>query len=61
MLDMSMAAAHRGSKLTGQLLTFARKQVLQPEVLNPNEVIAGLETFIARATGGHIEVATELI
>jgi signal transduction histidine kinase len=60
MLDMSMAAAHRGSELTGQLLTFARKQVLQPEVLNPNEVIANLGTFVARATGAHIEVSTEL-
>jgi signal transduction histidine kinase len=59
-LDMSMAAAHRGSEVTGQLLTFARKQVLQPEVLNPNTVIASLETFIASATGGHIEVAMEL-
>jgi signal transduction histidine kinase/CheY-like chemotaxis protein len=60
MLDMSMAAAHRGSELTGQLLTFARKQVLQPEVLNPNEVVANLETFVRRAAGERIEVFTEL-
>jgi signal transduction histidine kinase len=60
MLDMSMAAARRGSELTGQLLTFARKQVLQPEVLNLNEVIANLETFLARATGERIRVVMEL-
>jgi signal transduction histidine kinase len=60
MLDMSMTAAHRGSELTGQLLTFARKQVLQPEVLNPNEVIANLQPFIARASGERIEMATKL-
>ena len=60
MLDMSMAAAHRGSKLTGQLLTFARKQVLQPEVLNPNEVIANIEQFMTRATTEQIEVVSEL-
>ena len=60
MLNMSMTAAHRGSNLTGQLLTFARKQVLQPEVLNLNEVISTLETFIARTTGDQIEIVTEL-
>jgi signal transduction histidine kinase len=60
MVDMSMAAARRGSELTGQLLTFARKQVMQPEVLNPNEVIANLETFVRRAAGERIEVVTEL-
>jgi signal transduction histidine kinase len=60
LVDMSMGAARRGSELTGQLLTFARKQVMQPEVLNPNEVIANLETFIRRAAGERIEVITQL-
>ena len=43
LLDMSMQAAQRGAQLTQQLLTFARKQVLRPEVLNANEIIANLE------------------
>jgi signal transduction histidine kinase/CheY-like chemotaxis protein len=60
MLDMSMKAARRGEKLTGQLLTFARKQILQPEVLNPNEVIVNLEAFISGGTGEQIEVVSEL-
>jgi signal transduction histidine kinase len=60
LLDMSMTAAHRGAALTGQLLTFARKQVLQPEIMNPNEVIAGLETFMARSTGEKIVIVTAL-
>jgi signal transduction histidine kinase/CheY-like chemotaxis protein len=60
LLDMSLAAAHRGAGLTGQLLTFARKQVLRPEVLNPNEVIAGLETFIASSTGERVQLVTDL-
>jgi signal transduction histidine kinase/CheY-like chemotaxis protein len=60
MIDMSMAAARRGSELTGQLLTFARRQVLQPEVVNANEVIASLETFTARAATERIEVASDL-
>jgi signal transduction histidine kinase len=60
MIEMSMAAARRGSELTGQLLTFARKQVLQPEVVNSNEVIAGLEAFVTRAATERIVVVSEL-
>jgi signal transduction histidine kinase len=58
-LDMSMQAARRGAKVTGQLLTFARKQILQPEMLRPNEVIANLEALFSGATGETIEVVTE--
>ncbi len=57
---MSMKAAQRGAQLTQQLLTFARKQVLRPEVVNPNEVIANLEGFVSPATGEHVEVVTQL-
>jgi signal transduction histidine kinase len=60
MLEMSMTSAHRGAELAGQLRTFARKQVLQPEVLNPNEVIENLQTFMARTSGEMIELVTEL-
>ncbi|MGA8908681.1 MAG: ATP-binding protein, partial [Acidobacteriaceae bacterium] len=60
LLDMSMKAALRGAQLTQQLLTFARKQVLRPEVLNPNEVIASLQVFVSPAAGAEVEVATQL-
>lgn len=59
-LEMAMLAARRGEKLTSQLLTFARRQVLRPEVLNPNEAVASLESFIARTTGETIRITTEL-
>jgi signal transduction histidine kinase len=60
LLDMAMKAAQRGEQLTQQLLTFARKQVLWPEVVNPNEVIANLELLISPATGEKVEVVTQL-
>jgi signal transduction histidine kinase len=60
LLDMSMQAAQRGAQLTQQLLTFARKQVLRPEVLNSNEIIANLEAFVSPATGERVDVVTHL-
>jgi signal transduction histidine kinase/CheY-like chemotaxis protein len=60
LLNSSMKAAQRGAQLTQQLLTFARKQVLRPEVLNPNEVIASLATFMSPATGAQVEVVANL-
>ena len=60
MVDMSMRAARRGAKLTDQLLTFARKQILQPTVLNPNEVITDLQAFLASAVDETVEVIIDL-
>jgi signal transduction histidine kinase/CheY-like chemotaxis protein len=60
LLNSSMKAARRGAQLTQQLLTFARKQVLRPEVLNPNEVIANLAAFMSPATGAQVEMVTTL-
>jgi signal transduction histidine kinase/CheY-like chemotaxis protein len=60
LVGLAMQAAQRGAQLTQQLLTFARKQVLRPEVLNPNEVIANLETFVSPATGEQVDVVTQL-
>jgi signal transduction histidine kinase/CheY-like chemotaxis protein len=60
LLEASLKAALRGERMTQQLLTFARRQVLRPEIVNPNEVIANLESFIARAAGENVHVITKL-
>jgi two-component system cell cycle sensor histidine kinase/response regulator CckA len=44
-------AAERASSLTRQLLAFSRQQMIQPRVLNLNEVIHSLTTMLSRMIG----------
>jgi len=60
LLNAAFKASRHGEEITQQLLTFARKQVLRPEVVNPNELITNLETFFARATGERVTVVMRL-
>jgi CheY-like chemotaxis protein len=55
-----LKAATRASTLTRQLLTFSRKQVLRPELVGMNEVVANLEPMLRRLLHEDIEVRTEL-
>src|SRR3954471_6426898 len=49
-------AAERAAALTRQLLAFSRKQMIQPRVLNLNDVIVSLHTLLARLVGEDITV-----
>jgi signal transduction histidine kinase/ActR/RegA family two-component response regulator len=51
-------AASRAAALTRQLLAFSRKQVLQPTVLDLNEVVAGIAMLLRRVIGEDIELST---
>jgi signal transduction histidine kinase/ActR/RegA family two-component response regulator len=53
-------AANRAAALTRQLLAFSRKQVLKPEVVKVNDVLAGLQGMLSRLIGEDIKVDTEL-
>jgi two-component system, cell cycle sensor histidine kinase and response regulator CckA len=51
-------SAERASALTRQLLAFSRKQILQPTLLRPDELVGGLDELLRRLIGTHIEILT---
>jgi signal transduction histidine kinase/ActR/RegA family two-component response regulator len=50
-LDQISKAAGRAADLTRQLLAFSRQQMLQPRVLDPNQIVAGIEEMLGRTVG----------
>ena len=54
------AAAERATILTRQLLAFSRRQVLQPRVLDLNEVVEGITPMLMRLIGEDIDLVTSL-
>jgi PAS domain S-box-containing protein len=53
-------AAERATDLTHQLLAFARQEVIQPRVLNLNDVVSEVEELLRRAAGADLELVTSL-
>jgi len=53
-------AGQRAAALTGQLLAFSRKQVLQPQVLDLNSVVADLGKMLHRLIGEDVELVMRL-
>ena len=54
------AAADRAAGLTRQLLAFSRQQVMQPRVMDINDVIGGLEKMLHRLIGEDVELEITL-
>jgi PAS domain S-box-containing protein len=50
------AAAHAAAGLTGQLLTFARREPLQPQVLDLNTVVTDVQNLLLRSLGEQVEL-----
>ncbi|HEX3852128.1 MAG TPA: ATP-binding protein, partial [Polyangiaceae bacterium] len=53
-------AAERSAALTAQLLAFARRQVIEPKVLDPNSLLERLNALLRRVLGEHITLTVEL-
>jgi len=53
-------AAERAAALTGALLAFARRQVLQPRVLEVGPLVSGLEPLLRRVLGEDVSLEVDL-
>ena len=55
-----LKAAKRAAALTGQLLAFSRKQILQPTLLDLNAVVTDIEKMLRRVIGEDVKLDTAL-
>ena len=58
LLQVALHAVQRGAKLSSQLLAFARRQPLQPVVVNPARIVADMDDLLRRALGETIQIET---
>ncbi len=59
-LDDVLSAGERAAVLTGQLLAFARRQVVQLQRLDLRELVLGMEPIVRRLVGAPVRVDLEL-
>ena len=59
-LEQILKASDRAAELTAQLLTFSRRQNIQPKVLNLNSVVSGMSKMLRRLIGDHIDLRIQL-
>lgn len=55
-IDMVTAAAERGARLIQQLLAFARRQPLEPEIINLGQLMTEVLPMVRRALGSKVTV-----
>ncbi len=60
LLRRAQEAADMGARLTGRLLTFARRRQLQTTLLNLNDLIVGMVELLRRSIGEQIKLSTNL-
>jgi PAS domain S-box-containing protein len=58
MVGKILDAGRRAANLVRQLMAFSRKQIVEPQVLNLNEVLAETEKLLQRIIGEHIRLHT---
>ncbi|MEZ4266889.1 MAG: PAS domain S-box protein [Myxococcota bacterium] len=57
-LDQIIEAAERASGLTAQLLAFSRRQVINPRLLDLNELVVSMDRLLRRVLGEDVELVT---
>jgi PAS domain S-box-containing protein len=59
-VDRILAAAERAAGLTGSLLAFSRKQIMNPHQVDLNAIVRHVEHFLCRIIGEDITLRTDL-
>jgi len=59
-VEQMRRAGESAASLTQQLLAFSRKQILQPQVLDLNQVVTRADSLLQRLIGEHIALVTAL-
>jgi PAS domain S-box-containing protein len=59
-LDQIRKAAERATALTRQLLAFSRREVIEPKVLDLNEIVRDVEKMLLRLIGEDVQLTTKL-
>jgi PAS domain S-box-containing protein len=56
--DSALKAALRGAELTKRLLALSRRQVMEPRLLDVNELVMGMNELLKRTLGTSIDIST---
>jgi PAS domain S-box-containing protein len=58
LVDRILHTGRRATDLVGQLMAFSRKQVIEPQVLNLNKVVANIDKMLRRIIGENTQMKT---
>ncbi|HMJ11071.1 MAG TPA: PAS domain S-box protein, partial [Polyangiaceae bacterium] len=59
-VEEMLKAGERAAELTRQLLLFSRQRVIEPKVVDLNELLVGMDKMLKRIVGEDVELATSV-